>query len=172
MHTFPDYAPCGDAQVAGLVQDNPFAAVISTGHGVPVATHVPVIIPPPGQLRAGGVLWGHMARANPQWQAFDPARPVLVIFTGAHACGGSDSAASGHSGSVGWQPLDMAADPQDAPRHAGHVVLRVLLRRNIAVDAETAQLVAAVQAALQVGAPSRRPRRRPRVPTADCEPPL
>ena len=37
----------------------------------------------------------------------------------------------------------MAADPQDAPRHAGQVVRRVLLRRNIAVDAETAQLVAA-----------------------------
>ncbi len=32
----------------------------------------------------------------------------------------------------------MAADPQDAPRHAGQVVRRVLLRRNIAIDAETA----------------------------------
>ena len=65
----------------------------------------------------------------------------------------------------------MAADPQDAPRHAGQVVRRVLLRRNIAIDAETAQLVAAaVQAALQAGAPSRPPRRRPRVPAADCEP--
>ena len=65
----------------------------------------------------------------------------------------------------------MAADPQDAPRHAGHVVRRVLLRRNIAIDAETAQLVAnAVQAALQPGTPSRPPRRRPRVPPADCDP--
>jgi hypothetical protein len=65
----------------------------------------------------------------------------------------------------------MAADSQDVPRHAGQVVRRVLLRRNIAVDAETAQLVAAaVQAALQAGAPSRRPRRRPRVPAAGSEP--
>ena len=55
----------------------------------------------------------------------------------------------------------MAADLQDAPRHAGQVVRRVLLRRNIAIDAETAQLVAAVQATLQAGAPSRRSRRRP-----------
>jgi hypothetical protein len=63
----------------------------------------------------------------------------------------------------------MAADPQDAPRHAGQVVRRVLLRRNIAIDAETAQLVAdAVQAALQAGAPSQPPRRRPRVPAAGC----
>ena len=49
----------------------------------------------------------------------------------------------------------MADRPQDAPRHAGQVVRRVLLRRNIAVDAETAQLVAnAVQAVLRAGAPS------------------
>ena len=47
----------------------------------------------------------------------------------------------------------MADSPQDPPRHVGHVVRRMLLRRNIAIDAETAQLVAtAVQAALQTGA--------------------
>jgi hypothetical protein len=64
----------------------------------------------------------------------------------------------------------MAADPRDGTRHAGQVVRRVLLRRNVAIDAETAQLVAAVQAALQAGAPSLRPRRRPRVPAAGSEP--
>ncbi len=65
----------------------------------------------------------------------------------------------------------MAGRSQEAPRHAGHVVRRVLLRRNIAIDAETAQLVAAaVQAALQAGAPSRPPRRGPRIPAAGCEP--
>ncbi len=65
----------------------------------------------------------------------------------------------------------MADSPQDAPRHVGHVVRRVLLRRDIAIDAETAQLVAdAVQAALRAGAPSRPPRRRRRVPPADCAP--
>jgi hypothetical protein len=64
----------------------------------------------------------------------------------------------------------MAADPQDPSRHAGHVVRRVLLRRNIAIDPETAQLVAAVvQAMLRVGPPSRPPRRGPGVP-AGCEP--
>jgi hypothetical protein len=65
----------------------------------------------------------------------------------------------------------MAADPQDTPRHAGQVVRRVLLRRNIAIDAETAQLVAdAVQAALRADTPSRPPRRRPRGPAAGSEP--
>ena len=65
----------------------------------------------------------------------------------------------------------MAADPQDTPGHAGQVVRRVLLRRNIAIDAETAQLVAAaVQAALRTSAPSQPLRRRRRVPAAGCEP--
>ena len=64
----------------------------------------------------------------------------------------------------------MADSPQDAPRHAVQVVRRVLLRRNIAVDAETAQVAAAVQAALQAGTPSRPPRRGPRVPPAGGEP--
>ena len=65
----------------------------------------------------------------------------------------------------------MDTDPQDPPRHAGQVVRRMLLRRNIVIDTETAQLVAAaVQAALQAGAPSRPPRRSPRVPPANCEP--
>ena len=65
----------------------------------------------------------------------------------------------------------MADGLQDAPRHAGQVVRRVLLRRNIAIDPETAQLVAAaVQAALRADAPSRPPRRRRRVPPAGCAP--
>jgi hypothetical protein len=65
----------------------------------------------------------------------------------------------------------MAADPQDAPRRAGQVVRRVLLRRNIAIDAETAQLVVdAVQAVLQAHAPSRPLRRQLRAPAVGCEP--
>jgi hypothetical protein len=61
--------------------------------------------------------------------------------------------------------------PHDAPQHAAQVVRRMLLRRNIVIDAETAQLVAtAVQAALQSGAPSQPPRRGRRVRAANCEP--
>ena len=67
-------------------------------------------------------------------------------------------------------PYPVTVCPEDVPRHAGRVVRRVLLRRNIVIDAETAQLVAAaVQAALDASAPSRPPRRGPRVPPG-CEP--
>ena len=65
----------------------------------------------------------------------------------------------------------MADGLQDAPRHAGQVVRRVLLRRNIAIDPETAQLVAdAVQAALRADTPARPPRRRRRVPPPAAPP--
>ena len=68
-------------------------------------------------------------------------------------------------------PCPAAIGPHDALPHAGQVVRRVLLRRNIVIDAETAQLVAAaVQAALQAGAPSRQPGLGRRGPAADCEP--
>ena len=64
-------------------------------------------------------------------------------------------------------PRRAAIGPQDAPPHAGQVVRRALLRRNIVIEAETAQLIAA---AVQAGAPSRPPRLGRRVPAADCEP--
>ena len=68
-------------------------------------------------------------------------------------------------------PSPAATGPHDAPPPAAQVVRRVLLRRNIVIDAETAQLVAAaVQAALQAGEPSRRPGRGPRVPGVGREP--
>jgi hypothetical protein len=66
-------------------------------------------------------------------------------------------------------PFPAATGPDDAPPHAGRVVRRVLLRRNIVIDAETAQLVVtAVQAALRAGAPSGAAG--PRVPAAGGEP--
>jgi hypothetical protein len=67
-------------------------------------------------------------------------------------------------------PFPVAIGSRDAPRHAGRVVRRVLLRRNIVIDAETGRLVAAaVQAALQAGAPARPRRRGPRGPAAHRE---
>jgi len=54
-------------------------------------------------------------------------------------------------------PSPAVIGPDGAPPRAGQVVRRVLLRRNIVIDAETAQLVAAaVQAALQADAPRAR----------------
>jgi len=68
-------------------------------------------------------------------------------------------------------PCPAAIHPHDAPPRAGQVVRRVLLRRNIVIDGETAQAVAAaVQAALQADTQSLPRRRGPRAPAAGCEP--
>jgi hypothetical protein len=49
-------------------------------------------------------------------------------------------------------PSPAVIGPHDASRHAGQVVRRVLLRRNVVIDAETVQLVAgAVQAVRHPG---------------------
>jgi hypothetical protein len=67
--------------------------------------------------------------------------------------------------------LDVTVCPEDVPQHAGRVVRRMLLRRGIAIDAETAQLIAAaVHAVLPDGVSSRPPRRRSRAPVTGCEP--
>lgn len=66
-----------------MMRANSFATLVSAdASGVPVATHLPVMLDDSrGEF---GTLIAHVARANPQWQAFDGSREALVIFTGAH----------------------------------------------------------------------------------------
>lgn len=66
-----------------MMRANSFATLVSAdASGVPVATHLPVMLDDSrGEF---GTLIAHVARANPHWQAFDASRGALVIFTGAH----------------------------------------------------------------------------------------
>jgi transcriptional regulator len=82
MHIFSPYVAAGPEQVARLVRENPFALVVSAVDGVPVATHVPVILE--GDTVAGGTLLGHLARANPHWRSWESSPDVLVVFSGPH----------------------------------------------------------------------------------------
>lgn len=102
MYSFPRFAAPGPAHVARLVRENPFALVITATGGVPVATHVPVIVESGGESTfVGATLLGHLARVNPHWRAWDPAATadgsapaadgsapkapeVLVVFSSAH----------------------------------------------------------------------------------------
>lgn len=56
-----------------------FATVVSDCGGLPFASHVPLLVD-----RDAGVLLGHLARANPQWEAFGVGE-ALAIFSGPHA---------------------------------------------------------------------------------------
>ncbi|WP_433509346.1 FMN-binding negative transcriptional regulator [Nonomuraea sp. CA-143628] len=89
MYSFPRFAAPDHAHVARLVRTNPFALVITATGGVPVASHVPVIVESGGESTfVGATLLGHMARVNPQWHAWDPSSAevptVLVVFSAAH----------------------------------------------------------------------------------------
>ncbi|MCH4296667.1 FMN-binding negative transcriptional regulator [Shewanella sp. 3B26] len=66
------------AQACELIKREPFALLISAEGGIE-ASHLPLIL-----SDCGTRLYGHMARANPQWQELD-GKSVLAIFSGPHA---------------------------------------------------------------------------------------
>lgn len=60
-----------------------FATLVTQHEGVPFASHLPLMLA--ADEGPFGTLYGHMARANPQWRDFDGAQDVLVIFQGPHS---------------------------------------------------------------------------------------
>ncbi|GAA5076133.1 transcriptional regulator [Thermocatellispora tengchongensis] len=88
MHTYPSYPPPDGRAVVDFVRENPFAVVVSPApEGPPVATHLPMILPPetdPGESLAGVTMYGHMGRANPHWRLFRERADVLMVFSSSH----------------------------------------------------------------------------------------
>ncbi|MET1248864.1 FMN-binding negative transcriptional regulator [Sporolactobacillus sp. STCC-11] len=61
-----------------VIEENSFATVFSQHQGTPYATHLPLVLD-----REHGMLYGHFARANGQWE--DSAdQEVLAVFQGPH----------------------------------------------------------------------------------------
>jgi transcriptional regulator len=68
-------------KLTAFMKANSFATLVSIVDGVPFASHVPLVL----TIQGGSVkLTGHLAKPNPQWQAFGTIES-LAIFTGAHA---------------------------------------------------------------------------------------
>ncbi|MSP66832.1 MAG: FMN-binding negative transcriptional regulator [Alphaproteobacteria bacterium] len=68
--------------LAALIGAHPFATLVTTAGGAPLATHIPVLHEPePAPL---GRLVGHVARANPHAEAIAGGAEALVIFQGPH----------------------------------------------------------------------------------------
>jgi transcriptional regulator len=65
-----------------LMRDHSFAALVTQHEGVLCASHLPLILA--ADEGPYGTLYGHMARANAQWQDFEVSQDVLVIFQGPH----------------------------------------------------------------------------------------
>lgn len=68
------------SKLVSFMQANSFATLVSVLDGVPFASHIPLVVVKDNVIK----LIGHLAKQNPQWQAFASAES-LAIFTGAHA---------------------------------------------------------------------------------------
>lgn len=70
-------------EIQQLIQHNRLAQLVSVGeHGLQ-ASHLPLLLNP--DEGANGTLYGHMAKANPQWRDLQNGAEALVIFAGADA---------------------------------------------------------------------------------------
>lgn len=62
-----------------LIEDQPFASLITMGSSGLFATHLPMVLEQNGTL---GRLRGHISRANTQWRDYTPSVEALAIFSG------------------------------------------------------------------------------------------
>ena len=70
----PDYfSPPNEAALVELVRSYPFGTLVT---GDLQASHIPFLLQEKGD---GLVLCGHVAKANPHWQAFDGTCPALAM---------------------------------------------------------------------------------------------
>ncbi|HJW03918.1 MAG TPA: FMN-binding negative transcriptional regulator [Azospira sp.] len=72
--------------IAALIAQHPLASLVTLGPDGLEMSPVPLHYDPtPREGAPHGLLRGHLARANPQWQGYNPAVPALAIFTGPNA---------------------------------------------------------------------------------------
>ncbi len=69
-------------QISAFIRANSFGILVNVAAGTPVATHIPIELEE--NAEGSPVLRGHVARQNPQWEAFTNG-PALAIFTAPHA---------------------------------------------------------------------------------------
>lgn len=71
------------AQAAALINDHPFASLISVDDaGLPFVTHLPLHLESRGEEL---VLLGHVAKANPHWRYLQARPQAVATFLGPHA---------------------------------------------------------------------------------------
>ena len=82
MYTPTNYTAQNQAELIAFMQRYSFATVVTADAGLPVATHLPLVVSVQNeQIRISG----HFAKANMQWQQLEKAKQVLMIFNEPHA---------------------------------------------------------------------------------------
>ncbi len=82
MYTPKHFTVDDDEILHAVMRENSFAIMVTAVDGATTATHLPFSL---DTGTAGhGVLQAHMARANPQWEAFADGIEAMVVFQGPH----------------------------------------------------------------------------------------
>lgn len=69
-------------QISAFIRENSFGILINVAAGTPLATHIPIELDE--KADGSAVLRGHVAKQNPQWEAFTSGT-ALAVFTAPHA---------------------------------------------------------------------------------------
>ena len=85
MYTPRHYDIDDPSVLAGFMRKHAFVLLVTAPDGVPVASHIPLILDTDPGEGGGQRFLGHVAKANPQWQAFDGKTEAMAMFWGPHA---------------------------------------------------------------------------------------
>ncbi len=80
MYQPPHFREDDSSVQHALIRAHPLGLLVTVGPSGLEANHVPFMLNP-----QAGLLQGHLARPNPQWQGFDSAIEALVVFQGPEA---------------------------------------------------------------------------------------
>ncbi len=81
MYTPASFREDDSAVMHSFMKQHSFATVVTCGATEPLATHMPLVLD--SESGSQGMLSGHLARANPQWEQLAD-QSVLAIFHGPH----------------------------------------------------------------------------------------
>lgn len=82
MYIPPSFLETDVSQLHAFMEQHSFATLVSFHAGEPLGSHLPLLVN--RETAPYGSLIGHMARANPHWQAAADQR-ILAVFHGPHA---------------------------------------------------------------------------------------
>ena len=80
MYTPPAFREARAEVLAAAMRAHPLATLVTNGWAQLEVSHIPMLYTP--SANGAGLLCGHMARANPQWQNYAPESEALAIFSG------------------------------------------------------------------------------------------
>ncbi|MCX7079443.1 MAG: FMN-binding negative transcriptional regulator, partial [Pseudomonas sp.] len=83
MYTPSAFAEEDVLQLHQQILNTRLAVLVTHGAQGLQASHLPLLLS--AEQGPNGTLYGHLARANPQWQELEAGAEALVIFAGANA---------------------------------------------------------------------------------------